>query len=63
MLTDQGKRPLLHPKRGVFLDADLGPLGMAAICGEHRDIRVDPKRIILPVPGRDHPAVEVKDAR
>ena len=29
MFTDQGKRPLLHSKRGAFLDADLGPLGMA----------------------------------
>ena len=61
MLTDQGKRPLLQPKRGAFLDVDLGPFGMAAEGGEHRHVGIDPQRIIAPVAGGDHPAVEVED--
>ena len=63
MLADQGERPLLRAKRGAFLDADFGPLGMAAVRGEHRDVGIDPQRIIAPVAGRDHPAVKVEDAR
>ena len=35
---------------------------MAAIGGEHRHVGIDPQRIIAPVPGSDHPAVEVEDA-
>ena len=62
MLTDQGKRPLLQPKRGAFLYADLRPFRMATIGGEHGHIGVDPQRIILPMPRRDHPPVEVEDA-
>ena len=62
MLPDQGKRPLLHSKRGAFLYADLGPLGMAPEGGEHRHVGIDPQRIIAPMAGRDHPAIEVEDA-
>ena len=63
MLADQCKRPLLRPKRGAFLYAHFGPLGMAPVRREHRHVGIDPQRIIAPVPGRDHPAVEVEDAR
>ena len=63
MLTDQRERPLLQTKRGAFLDADFGALGVAAIGGEDSDIGVDPQRIIAPVSGGDHPAVEVEDPR
>ena len=56
------KRPLLQPKRGAFLDADFGPLGMAAKGREHRHVGIDPQRIIAPVAGGDHPTVEVEDA-
>ena len=61
MLTDQGKRPLLRPKRGAFLYADLRTLGMAAVGCEDGDVGIDAKRIIAPVPGGDHPAVKVED--
>ena len=63
MLADQRERPLLQPKRGAFLDADLGPLGMAAEGREDRDVGIDPQRIVAPMPGRDHAPVEVEDAR
>ena len=56
MLADEGERPLLRPKRGPFLDPDLGPFGMAAECREHGNVGVDAKRIIAPVPGGDHAA-------
>ena len=63
MLADQCERPLLQPKRGAFLDADFGSLGMAAKGGEHGYVGIDPKRIIAPVAGRDHPPVKIEDAR
>ena len=62
MLADQRERPLLQPKRGAFLDADLGPLAMAAEGREDRHVGIDPKRVIAPVPGGDHPPVKVEDA-
>src|SRR4051812_34828103 len=62
MLADECERPLLQPERGVFLDADFGPFGMAPEGSEHGDVGVDPKRIIAPVAGGDHAAVEVEDA-
>ena len=61
MLADQRERPLLQPKRGAFLDADFGPFAVPAVRGEHRHVGIDPQRIIAPVAGRDHPAVEVED--
>src|SRR5205085_11003436 len=61
MFADQGKRPLLQPKLGAFLYADLGPLGMAPEGCEDGDIGIDPKRIIAPVAGRDHAPVEIED--
>src|SRR3954454_23099130 len=63
VLTDQGKRPLLRTKRGAFLYADFRALRVAAVGGEDSDIGVDPQRIIAPVPGGDHPAVQVEDPR
>ena len=63
MFSNQRERPLLHPKRGAFLDPDLGPLAMAAEGGENRDVGIDPERVIPPVPGRHHPAVKVEDPR
>ncbi len=62
MFTNQGKRPLLQPKRGAFFYAHLGPLGVAAIGGEDGNIGIDPQRIVAPVAGSDHPAIEVEDA-
>ena len=61
MFADQCKRPLLQPKLGAFFYADLRSLAVAPKGGEHRNIRIDPERIISPVPGRDHPAIEVED--
>ena len=63
MLAHQCERPLLQPKRGAFFDAHLGPLGMAPEGRENRDVGIDPQRIIAPVPGRDHPPIEVEDPR
>ena len=63
MLTDQGKRPLLRTKRGAFFYADLRPLRMTTICGENSDVGIDAQRIVAPVPGGDHAAVEVEDPR
>ena len=63
MLAEKGKRPLLRTKRGAFLYADFRPLRMAAIGGEDRDVRVDAKRIIAPMPCSDHPTIEVEDPR
>jgi len=61
MLTDQCERPLLQPKLGAFLYLDVRPFRMAAIGREQGDVRIDPKRIIAPVSGGDHPPVEVED--
>ena len=61
MFTDQGERPLLQPKLGAFFYADLGTLRMPAERGENGDVGIDPQRIVAPVPGCDHPAVEVED--
>src|SRR3954451_5678727 len=62
MLADQCKRPLFLTKRGAFFYANLRPLGMAAECGEHCDVGIDPQRIIPPVTSSYHPAVQVEDA-
>ena len=62
MFTDESKRSLLLPKRGAFLDADLGPLGMASEGGENRHVWIDPQGIVAPVTRGDHPAVEVEDS-
>jgi hypothetical protein len=62
MLADQDERPLLQSKRGAFLDADLGPFGMAAEGREYRDIGSDSERIIAPMSGGDHAPVEVENA-
>ena len=62
MLADQRERPLLQTKRGAFLDADLGPLAMAAESRENRHVGIDPQRIVAPVTGGHHPAVKVEDA-
>jgi len=61
MFTDQCERPLLQPKLGAFLYPDFGPLGMTAESGEDRHIGIDPKRIVAPVAGGDHPPVKVED--
>jgi len=61
MLVEQCKRPLLQPKRGAFLDSDLGALRMPAIRREGRDVGIEAKPIVLPVAGRDHPAVKIED--
>ncbi len=63
VLADQGKRPLLRPKRGAFLYPDFRMLGMAAVSGEDRDVGIDAQRVIAPMSGSDHPAVEIEDPR
>ena len=63
MLADEGVRALLQPERAVFLNPDLRSLGMSAVGREHRDVGVDPKRIVSPMTGCDHPRVKVEDAR
>ena len=62
MLADQCKRPLLQAKLGAFLDPHLGPLGGAAEGREDRHVGVERQAVVAPVPGRDHPPVEVEDA-
>ena len=62
MLTDQCERPLLQPKRGAFFYAYFGALGMAAIGREDRDIGIDPKRVIPPVPGSHHAPIKIEDS-
>jgi hypothetical protein len=61
MLANQCERPLLHPKRGAFLDPHFRALTMAPEGGEDGDVGIDPQRIVAPVPRRDHPPVEVED--
>ena len=63
MLSNERERPLLEPKRGPLLDPNFGPLGMAAKGRENGDVGIDPQRIIAPVSGSDHSAVEVEDPR
>src|SRR3954462_10095411 len=36
---------------------------MAAIGGEQRNVGIDSKGVIAPVPGSDHPPVKVEDSR
>src|SRR5690242_11320258 len=36
---------------------------MPPVCGKNRDIGIDPQRIVAPMPGGDHPAVEIEDSR
>ena len=61
MFGDQCERPLLQAKRGAFLDPHLGPLAMAAVGREDRNVGIDPQRIIAPVAGGDHSSIEVED--
>ena len=51
MLADQCERPLLQPKRGAFLYADLGPLGGPPERREHRHVgrEADPEQAPLGV--------------
>jgi len=62
MLADESERPLLQPKLGAFLYTDLRPFGGSPEGREHRFLAVQPNRVVAPVPGRDHPAVQVEDA-
>ena len=62
MLTDQGERPLLQPKRGAFFYADFRPFGGPAECGEDGNLDAHVECVIAPMPRCDHPAVEVEDA-
>ena len=62
MFAHQRERSLLQPKRGAFLDPHLRMLGRSAIGGEHRNVGVDPERIIAPMAGDHHAAVEVEDS-
>ena len=61
VLADYCERPLLRPKRGAFLDTDLRALRMAAESSEDGHVGIDSKRIISPVTGGHHAAVEVED--
>ena len=61
MFGNKRKRPLLQPELGAFFYPDLRPLGRAAECGEHRDVRIEPHAVIAPMAGSDHPAVEVEN--
>ena len=61
MLADQSERPLLQPKLGAFLYADLGALAVPPVGGEHRHVGIDPERVVAPMPCRYQPALEVED--
>ena len=61
MLADERERPLLHPKLGAFLYADFRPFGVPPERREDGDLRMVAKRVIAPVPGGDHPAVQIHD--
>jgi hypothetical protein len=59
MFADQGKRPLLQSKLWAFLYPHLGTLRVTPIRREDRDVGIDPKRVIAPMPSRDHPTVQI----
>ena len=54
--------PCFSRSAGRFSMRTSGRSRMAAVGREHRHVGIDPKRVIAPVPGRDHPPVEVEDA-
>ena len=62
LLADQRPHALPVAQRRALLDPELGPLGGAAEGGEDRRVAAQLDRIVAPVPGRDHPAVEIEDA-
>ena len=62
VLTDQGERPLLHPKRGAFFYSNFGPLGRPAECGEDGHVGTHVDCVIAPVPSSHHSSVKVEDA-
>src|SRR6476469_1246116 len=61
MFADQGKRPLLRPKRGAFFYAYFWTFGVTSIGSEDRDIMVDPQGVIAPMTGSDHPPIQIDD--
>ena len=62
VLGHQRERPLLRVKLGAFLNPDFRPIGSAPESGEAGDVDIEMHRIIAPVAGGDHAAIEVEDA-
>jgi hypothetical protein len=62
MFRHQCVRPLLQMKLGAFLDPDLGPFRRAPESREDSNFGVEPQPIVPPMPGSDHPAIEVENA-
>ena len=61
MLAHERERPLLHPKRGAFLYADLRALGRAPERREHRNVGADVDCVIAPVASNHHPPIQIED--
>ena len=62
VLADQRPHALLAAQRGALLDPVFGPLGGAAEGPEGGVVAAELDRIIAPLAGGDHAAVEVDDA-
>src|SRR5688572_11021755 len=61
VLADQGKGPLLHPKRGAFFYADFRPLRCAPKGCEDGQVRAHADCVIAPMPRGNHAPVKVQD--
>src|SRR6187551_768403 len=62
VLAEQRPHALAAAQRGTFLEAHLGDFGGAAESGEDRAIAGEVHRVVAPLAGADHAAVEIEDA-
>ena len=61
LFADQRPHPLLATQGRAFLDPELRSFGGTAKGGEDRGILAELHRIILPMSGSDHAAVQIED--
>ena len=62
MFRDQGIGALLPLKVRAFFDPDIGPFGGSPEGSEGRHIGIEPQAIVAPMPGCDHPSIEIQDS-